>query len=139
MSIAQYTKQFNTLLGITEQAGVAPGWYEATVKIAYEADRKDLVGWETLKNSMDADDKAAVKKYGEKGKRRFFTSLPFDGLNNVTYSDIKKDLQNQWLDQGRDTMPTRIDHTIRLCEHYDGRYHCNAARAKTTPEIACAQ
>ncbi len=60
MSIAEYTKQPNALLEVVEQAGVAPGWYEATTKIAYESDGKDLAGWETLKNSEDANDKVTI-------------------------------------------------------------------------------
>ncbi len=92
------------------------GWYKTTAKIAYEADRKDLAGWEALKNSSDANDKAAVKEYDKEGKKRFIMALHFEGLNNVTYSDIEKDVHNQWLVQGRDTMPTWINHTICLCE-----------------------
>ena len=87
-----------------------------TAKIAYKADGKDLTGWEALKNSLADDDKAAVKNYGEEGKKRFIAALHFNGLNNITYSDVKKDVHNQWLVQGWDTMPTRINHTIRLCK-----------------------
>ena len=72
-----------------------PGWYKVTAKIAYKADRKDLTGWEALKNSLDDDDKAAVKKYGEEGKKRFIAALHFDGLNNVTYSDVKRTCTRQ--------------------------------------------
>ncbi len=36
-------------------------------------------------------------------------------------------------------MPTWIDHTIRLCERYNGRYHHNSVLAKTTQGMVCAQ
>ncbi len=68
MFITEYTKQFNALLDVAKQAGVATGWYEATAKISYKADGKDLAGWETLKNSADADDKMAVKSTARRGR-----------------------------------------------------------------------
>ncbi len=85
-------------------------------KIAYEAERKDLVNWYALNNITNNSKKKKVEEYGEEGQKHFIATLHFNGLNNITYSDIKNDVHNQWLVQGRDTMPTRINHMIRLCK-----------------------
>ncbi len=58
-SIVDYTKVFKALLDMAKQAGVTPGWYEVTAKIAYEADRKDLAKWDA--SSMYQNQKSSSK------------------------------------------------------------------------------
>ncbi len=94
-SIAEYMRNFEVLLNGAEQTGVTPGWYKAMVKIAYVAGENDITGWETPKASNNNVKKKQVKKFGKEGQKQFIAALHFDGLNNITYSDVKKDIHNQ--------------------------------------------
>ncbi len=49
---------------MVDQAGVTPGWYKATAKIAYEVAGHNLADWDALRNSKLEVDKKKVKKFG---------------------------------------------------------------------------
>ncbi len=95
---------------------MTPGWYEVTAKIGYKATGNDITDWDMLNASAKNTDKKWLKEFVKERQKHFITALYFDGLVNVTYLGVKKDVHNQWLVQGWDTMPTRINHTIRLCK-----------------------
>ncbi len=63
-------------------------------KITYKADRKDPADWDDLNNRLVTDNKVAIENYGEEGKKWFIVALHANGLNNITYSYVKKDVHN---------------------------------------------
>ncbi len=65
-SIAGYKQSFKALLDVTEQAGVTPGWFKVTAKIAYKATGNGIEDQDFLKESMSDVDKKQVKWFGKK-------------------------------------------------------------------------
>ncbi len=88
---------------------------------------------------MDPGNKAKVKKFKKEGQDQFIAALDFNGLNHVTYANVKSDVHNGWLVQGVDTMPMCIDQMIRLCNRYDHRRMVQAIGTNTTSGIVCIQ
>ena len=93
---------------------MAPGWNDTTAKLACAAGGADWDSVTQLADQGDADAKKALEEIRKEGQERFLAALHFDGLNHVAYANVKSDVHNAWLVQGVDTMPTRIDQTIRL-------------------------
>ncbi len=75
-------------------------------------------GWNALAVSAKNGDQASkgvLERYRKEGQERFIVALHFDGINHVAYANFKSDVHNGWLIQGVETMPTRIDQKICLC------------------------
>ncbi len=46
--------------------------------------------------SADPGNKAKVENFRKEGQEQFIAALHFDGLNNVTYTNIKSDIHKGW-------------------------------------------
>ena len=50
--------------------------------------------YDTLRGSTNEDDIAAVQGYIKAGQKQYLVALPFEGLNNVQFSELKQEVHN---------------------------------------------
>ncbi len=86
-------RNFKALLETSRESSVAPGRCNQISKLACTADGGN---WDALTTSADWPTKDKVKEYRNRkeGKEQFITALHFDGLNLVTYVNVKSDVHN---------------------------------------------
>ncbi len=138
-SLDSYTRNFKALLETAKESRVAPGRNDETAKLACAADGADWDSVTSLAENGDADAKKQLEEFKKEGQERFLAALHFDGLNHVAYANVKSDVHNGWLVQGVDTMQTRIDQTIRLCNRYDNQRAAQAGGTSTVSAVVCVQ
>ncbi len=138
-SLDSYTRNFKALLETAKESGVAPGRNDTTAKLACAAGGADWDSVTSLAEQGDAEAKKALEEIRKEGQERFLAALHFDGLNHVAYANVKSDVHNGWLVQGMDTMPMRIDQTIRLCDRYDNQRAAQAGSTSTVSAVVCVQ
>ena len=91
------------------------GKFLESARLAASVNDKD---YNKLAGSTLETDKETARSYIKFGQQHYLAALNFEGLNNVQYTNLKKEVHNGWIVHNIDTTPKTIEQTLQMYNKY---------------------